>query len=424
MPLDAFLTTFDPSDLPAASIDPLGFDRSYTGLAEALVPGLTSAGTRPRYLSVLCAGALLAAQHRLTLADGAELRLNGIERLERLWALACTLAWQRDEKLAMPGLRGITYAERQISRITGSVAPANYQLLSRQRPYGAIGIYGSVAVRLRLLQAGSLAPTPGFGAELAAAFLDETKVPASVRAAAAEPSRGAYTVPVEELVTWGRRAYVEARAGARERRILSDAFSFDGRRAEIGALMQATPRKTNETELQQLRRISVNSSPSLARLIHVVAAYERCFQLSVHGLQRVLLLADRLHDAPLAALSMDPSLVQAASAMPKAVQTLGRARKRLAGTAAAPEPGSLDEIDVALRALAESDRPETFGLELLRRHKRVQDGKRKGVWAEARAGAIRRCGGPDPRDVTDDAAASHPYRTTAVSGFLALGVMP
>ena len=425
MPVDAFLTAYDPSDLPATSIDPLGFDRSYTGLAETLLPGLTSAGTRPRYLSLLCAGALLSGAPRgLSAADSAEARQSGIERLERLWVLSCTIASQRDDKLPIPALRGITYAERQASRITGGAAPVDYQLLSRQRTYGAIGIYGAVAVRLRLLEAGSLAPTPSFGAELGKAFLAETQAPASVHAAVSQPSGARVSVPVEDLAAWGRRAYVEFKAGPRERSLLSGAFSFDRRRSEVGKLMLNAPRNSDERELQHLRRIRKAASPALAHLISVISAYERCFQLTAYGFQRVLLLADRLHDAPLSALTEDPSLARAAAAMPQAVKAFDRAREQLARSAVGSETGGLEEIAMALRAQALADGPETFGLELLRRHKHVQDGKRKGSWAEAKGGSIRRHGGPDPRDVADEAAVSHPYRTDAVRGFLALGATP
>ncbi|NNB85289.1 hypothetical protein [Corallococcus exiguus] len=54
-----FLTALDPSDLPGGSVDPMGFDRGYTLLADKLLPGLTNVASRPRYLSMLCAGASL-----------------------------------------------------------------------------------------------------------------------------------------------------------------------------------------------------------------------------------------------------------------------------------------------------------------------------------------------------------------------------
>lgn len=55
-----FLTSFDPPDLPSASLDPLGFERGYLFLADKILPGLTNVANCPRYFSVLCAGASLA----------------------------------------------------------------------------------------------------------------------------------------------------------------------------------------------------------------------------------------------------------------------------------------------------------------------------------------------------------------------------
>ena len=60
MSLIPFLTSYDPSDLPGGSIDPLGFERGYIFLADKILPGLTNVASRPRYFSLLCAGVALA----------------------------------------------------------------------------------------------------------------------------------------------------------------------------------------------------------------------------------------------------------------------------------------------------------------------------------------------------------------------------
>jgi hypothetical protein len=46
---EPFLSAYDPSDLPGNSIDPLGFDRGYSTLAEQILPGLTNAAGKPRW---------------------------------------------------------------------------------------------------------------------------------------------------------------------------------------------------------------------------------------------------------------------------------------------------------------------------------------------------------------------------------------
>src|SRR2546425_2935067 len=58
--LTIFLTAYDPLDLAATSIDPLGFLRGYLTLADRLLPSLTTVTTVPRYLPMLCAGLKLA----------------------------------------------------------------------------------------------------------------------------------------------------------------------------------------------------------------------------------------------------------------------------------------------------------------------------------------------------------------------------
>ena len=48
MTLLPFLTAWDPTDLPGTSVDPLGFDRGYTWLADQLLPSLTNVANQPR----------------------------------------------------------------------------------------------------------------------------------------------------------------------------------------------------------------------------------------------------------------------------------------------------------------------------------------------------------------------------------------
>ena len=51
--MDTFLTAYDPSDLPGASVDPLGFERGYLFLADKILPGLTNVASRPRYFALI-----------------------------------------------------------------------------------------------------------------------------------------------------------------------------------------------------------------------------------------------------------------------------------------------------------------------------------------------------------------------------------
>jgi len=108
-----FQTAYDPSDLPGGSLDPLGFERGYLFLADKILPGLTNVADRPRYFSVLCAGAFLAD---VGVADPPRVqyqkRLDCILRIERFWTLANVLAKEKyaDDELPVSGIRGVTYA--------------------------------------------------------------------------------------------------------------------------------------------------------------------------------------------------------------------------------------------------------------------------------------------------------------------------
>ena len=105
---ETFLTSFDPSDLPGSSIDPLGFERGYLFLADKILPGMTNVASRPRYFSLICAGISLAREEtEQTPQQAIVQRREAVLRLERFWALANVLA--RGPTQA-GGVRGVTYA--------------------------------------------------------------------------------------------------------------------------------------------------------------------------------------------------------------------------------------------------------------------------------------------------------------------------
>src|SRR5579862_3353286 len=91
--IDAFLTAFDPSDLPGSSIDPLGFERGYLFLADKILPGMTNVAARPRYFSLICMAIHLGADtNDSSPRDLLRRRQDRILRVERFWALANVLA--------------------------------------------------------------------------------------------------------------------------------------------------------------------------------------------------------------------------------------------------------------------------------------------------------------------------------------------
>ena len=83
-------------------------------------------------------------------------------------------------------VRGVTYAQARAGDLLGSGdtrTTAEYQLLSRQSQYGAIGMYANVADGMRFLNRWDLTLTPALGEVAAEAFLEETELPTSLRRA-------------------------------------------------------------------------------------------------------------------------------------------------------------------------------------------------------------------------------------------------
>lgn len=141
-----FLTAYDPSDLLGGSLDLLGFERGYLLLADKILPGLTNVADRPRYFSVLCAGVSIAGAD---ISDPPRLqyqrRLDCIQRFERFWALANVLARQEasDGELPVSGIQGVSYAAgkaESLLRTDARRVGADFKMLSRQVPYGVVGI--------------------------------------------------------------------------------------------------------------------------------------------------------------------------------------------------------------------------------------------------------------------------------------------
>jgi len=181
--IEPFLTAYDPSDLPGGSVDPLGFDRGYSMLADKLLPGLTNVANRPRYFSVLCAGIAISDERAGSSNESPRecraRRLEAVLRTERFWTLACTLASRKDPALDVAGVRGIRYVQRALARLDergDTSTEADFPLLSRQMPYGLIGIYGSVGDELGMIDRASLTLGPDIGRRLALSFVAETEI--------------------------------------------------------------------------------------------------------------------------------------------------------------------------------------------------------------------------------------------------------
>lgn len=430
MPLPAglFLSAYDPSDLPGGSVDPLGFERGYLALAERLLPDLTNVAAAPRYFSMLCAAAEVARDVPVTRRDGVRERDRVILRFERLWAAALVLA-ARTDGLDTSGLRGVTRALKHVDPIepdgTSPVGSA-YDLLKRQTPAGAIGIYGAVCVRMRLLaDRQTMRPTEDWGRRLARAYLDGTACPPAVREAALDAKA---TVPAAMLTAWGRRAHLAARTTPGEAAVFREATRQSPLRATMLGLLHATPPLEDETELARLARIESGlaargEAAPIREAIAVVRAYEDAYRHALLVLERLLALCDRTA-VPVATreeLDADEGLGNAFAGMAAARDAVAVAVAGVTDADLLQATRRLDDVRRFLDEAAAATSPAELCLAVLARHRDVQQGKfdggrRKSPWVEWQGDHVRRTltqSGQASKALTPAGIAPHFYRCAA-----------
>ena len=441
MPLAPFLTSYDPSDLPGNSIDPLGFERGYLLLAEKILPGMTNVASEPRYFAVLCMGAHLAGDvSGATPRKQYKARLERVLRLERFWALANVLASQEQnddehEELPTHGLRGIVRTREKIEALHEHGADrtdAHFQLLSRQQRYGAVGIYGVVAERMRFWDGKVLGLTPDLGDRLAEAFADETGLPREVRRAVTDDGE----VRLSTLEEWGRRAHLSAEPGHHESRCVADAAYRDPTRARMLESLEAHPYLgDDEEELDRLRRLTTemegdDEREDLREGLTAIVPYERSYKWALLAFERLLF---RCRNAPSGTVSpqelqQDPVLELCRDELPKAVDDLDSSLQSGHTTAFRDGLERLHDVELFLQHLRHSaTRTSDFVSGLLERHADVQRGKfdrgrPKMPWIEERAGRLSltmtKVGGLGREPTSPDQIEPHPYRLASADALI------
>jgi hypothetical protein len=431
--LDVFLSAFDPSDLPGGSIDPLGFDRGYSFLADKILPGLTNVAASPRYFSMLCAGILLAeVDDSESPRKAREQRRGTVLRFERLWAMASVLT-TRESGAENLGVRGITYVNAEIERLERNglqSTDADYQLLSRQAPYGVLGIYGAVAEGMRLIDSATYGLTPDSGQTLAKAFLDETATPAVVRRAAKSGD-----VSVRALREWGQRAWIGGHPKEAEGACLSDVFHRNPVRSRMAKLLRRAKGK-GASEIERLSAAAesiqdgskdVDLRDALRALLH----FEKCYQLALLGFERLLWLARTVPGGIVTTSQQaaDPVLQRISEQLPKVVRKFVASLDNTCTNYLAADSDRLADVREFLsRAAVVSSEPVAMTEVLVTRHRDVQHGKfdrgrRKMPWIEPSGGSLsltsNRVGGL-AFEVTDtEGIRPHAYRLAAADAFLA-----
>jgi len=437
--INAFLTAYDPSDLPGSSIDPLGFERGYLLLADKILPGLTNVANRPRYFGVLCAGVMLAEiPGNATPRQLYHARLESVQRLERLWALANILATQQKGEAELPttGIRGLRYARRKHAELElrrATSCDANFQLLIRQIPYGIIGIYGAIGERLRFLfDRKTLELTPDLGEKLGEAFARETDMPGEVRDAV----RRNRPVGLSVLQEWGKRAHVSGDYGSVEAECLQAALDWNPTRSRMAELLNDHPRQPEETELDRLERIEDALGPDpadrpLLESLRAATRFERGYAPTLLAFERLLWLCRQQAGVPLDDAARDRTMTKVRKALPALVRQLHEAVEDANTAHFCSDMDRLADVLNFLRELAAAhDEPEAFVRLVLKRHTDVQKGKfdngrRKAPWIELRGDVLSltstRIGGAQD-EITDPAMiVPHFYRTNAADALTFAG---
>lgn len=399
MQLQPFLTAYDPTDLPGGSVDPLGFDRGYTWLAEKILPGLTNAAEQPRYLSTLCAGLVLADEldAKGTPRERLNQRRDVVMRIERFWVLGCALA-SESASLSNAGLRGIRYVSVARQKLAEArETDADYRLLSRQSTYGLLGIYGNVADNLRLVASDTLTLNADLGVRLGKAFLDETEAPAALRTAIVE--RG--NVRVSALAEWGQRAHVSARPKARagEQRALGEALVASDVRRRMIKLLAEHPAQADDRELDRIERISrelasTERDPDLREALRAILAYERGFQESLLVFQRLLWACQTPpFNVSLASLRDERSLSTSRDDIARASEDLDAALSEARTGAFLSQRERVNDVAEFLRSAARAATVDELASVVVRRHVdvlrgRLLGGRSKMPWLEEKGGKV------------------------------------
>ncbi len=427
-----FLTAYDPSDLPGGSLDPLGFDRGYLLLAGKILPGLTNVAARPRYFSILCAGAFLA---EVGVADPPRVqyqkRLERVLRFERFWALANVLASQdrSDGALSSSGIRGVTYASTKAGNLIRNGSDrtdSDFQLLSRQVPYGVVGIYGAVAEGMRFIDRKTFTLTPDLGERLGNEFLDQTRTPRMLINAV----KNGTDVAIRKLAEWGSRAHIAGEPVPIEQRCFSEALHCNPVRSRMARVLSAHPFvDRNDSELHRLSRLlpdfaNQTENRDLYEAVTAILAFESAYRLAMLGFERLLWLC-RYRSSPSAAIrpadmAADTVLCRVCGELPASVQRLSHALDSATTHLFRQDIHRLQDVRQFLeRAATACGGSETLSVELIERHSDVQRGKfdngrRKMPWLEITSGRISltmtRVGGLDREVTSPTQITPHPYR--------------
>jgi hypothetical protein len=344
------------------------------------------------------------------------------------------LAARAREETTVPGLRGITYVNGELDRLAGAeqgYAYRDYKLLSRQAPYGVLGIYGPTGEGMKLWDRSTFTLAPDSGEVLAEAFLEESAVPSSVRASVADRNDQVKLASLEE---WGEIAGATSPPGPRESAVIREMLLIDPVRAQTCHLL-ARDKWTGVDELGHLARIAarcaaMQEDPEIQDAIGTVLAYELCYRVSSLAFQRLLWMCC---EAPTGKVSRveresDRVLQECAEELPRCYGQLTSSFERHQTSHVGRSPETLDDVVAFLSRAAGSQSPDDLAEACVARHREIQNGKfdrgrAKMAWLDEVAGdlslAATRVTLPDFEPQKVEQIRPHAYRVGAATNLIA-----
>lgn len=378
-----FISSYDPQGGLGRTIDPLGVMQAYGGLADLLLPGVTTITNRARYLTMMCAALSNAETYRPMSpgAAGLAMRREAIEPFERLWALACVAAANSNRKAA-DGLRGITRAQKAFRQFQARdrQATPDFALLKYQARTGAIGVYWNCLIGSQLIHPDNGALQEE-GRELAKLFpLPFSKDSELERLT--DPTRSrTVRINLADLEKWGDACHLAA-AGQEEKRLLEDALTCDDTRNSV---QQALREFQKQDELPD--RWGISDLKSLQR---VLAQQKKAAELGLPTVIDGIIHLERFHEAALAffdsllywgTVKGDQPLTnllhskQGRSVLNACVETAGNFNTFYTECPQLRVRDSLRTVMPFAATIAKIKSPEDLLQETLMRHRQVQSGK-------------------------------------------------
>lgn len=463
-------TPYDPAEDPPGSIDPLGTVAGAEQLADVLFSGMTARMWRARHLTFTALAAFVAEQAANAAGGDEELRLEARLALERLFVSAIARQENHDAewRKAARRLPGISLARRALS--SGDQPLGKQTFLKGQAINGPFGVVARLARHLDIIDDDNRISRNG--QDLLLVWAAEQGLPGLLDEGGSRSPGALWIKKLAVYVVdyardshwpasgwWGWEELAERlrpdKIGLRERQLLRRLLAGD-ESALRRRCMELLERKEAVADYRSLvgssgrglldRRILVSDvqpvlqpeanllDRSIDYTIGLIDAYEEVSG-QLESVMRGLLwaLTHRGGRAAPTELLSDPALSRhLAEARRKLYPTTRKLQSRVGEMPRHPDVQhaiSIDRLDQLLQdAQSGLDGEKQLVEQVMERHWRVQQQKKKGVWIERDLSywtLIPGFGDSNEKPWAYDGEYLHPFRVTNAYSFLAdLGRIP